>query len=176
MGVANGRELSGPRWRMKIALEVGAWCPDFNVFDPLQSTAICYKICWWLSRVWTFVVGAELAVRSQRRRTTVHDTHSCCRHCLVLEQTRGSWSGVWMKRATVLVIGGPSVVGSRSWGHTQHIYVCFRCRRMCREQRELQWVRRLHEFSRRLHVHLYDWVHRRWINLHRWCRRFVTNE
>ena len=29
------------------------------------------------SRVWTFAVGAELAVQSQHRRTTVHDTHSC---------------------------------------------------------------------------------------------------
>jgi len=32
------------------------------------------------SREWTSVVGAELAVQSQQRRTTVHDTH------LVLEQ------------------------------------------------------------------------------------------
>jgi len=73
------------------------------------------------SRVWTFVVGAELAVQSQQRRTstTVHDIHSCSQHCLVLEQTSGSWAGAWMKRATVLVIGGPLVVGSRSWGHTQ---------------------------------------------------------
>ena len=38
------------------------------------------------SRVGTFVVGAELAVQSQQRRTTVHDTHSCSQHCLVLEQ------------------------------------------------------------------------------------------
>jgi len=38
-----------------------------------------------------FVVGAELAVQSQQRRTTVHDTHSCSQlHCLVLEQTIGS--------------------------------------------------------------------------------------
>ena len=38
------------------------------------------------SGVWTFVVGVELAVQSQRRRTTVHDTHSCSQHCLVLER------------------------------------------------------------------------------------------
>jgi len=40
------------------------------------------------SRVYSgqFVVGAELAVQSQQRRTTVHDTHSCSQHCLVLEQ------------------------------------------------------------------------------------------
>jgi len=38
------------------------------------------------SGVWTFVVDAELAVQSQQRRTTVHDTHSCSQHCLVLEQ------------------------------------------------------------------------------------------
>jgi len=37
----------------------------------------------------TFVVGAELAVQSQQRRTTVHGTHSCSQHCLVLEQTVG---------------------------------------------------------------------------------------
>ena len=38
-----------------------------------------------------FVVIAELAVQSQQRRTTtVHDTHSCSQHCLVLEQTSGS--------------------------------------------------------------------------------------
>jgi len=42
------------------------------------------------SRVGTFVVGAELAAQSQQRRTTVHDTHSCNQHCLVLEQTSGS--------------------------------------------------------------------------------------
>jgi len=38
------------------------------------------------SRVWRFAVGAELAVQSQQRRTSVHDTHSCSQHCLVLEQ------------------------------------------------------------------------------------------
>jgi len=38
------------------------------------------------SRVWTFVVGAELAAQSQQRPTTVHDTNSCSQHCLVLEQ------------------------------------------------------------------------------------------
>ena len=32
------------------------------------------------SRVWTFVVGVELAVQSQQHRTTAHDTHSC-RNC-----------------------------------------------------------------------------------------------
>jgi len=48
----------------------------------------------------------------------VHDSHSCSQHCLVLEQTSGSWASAWMKRATVLVIGGPLVVGSRSWSHT----------------------------------------------------------
>ena len=33
------------------------------------------------------LVGAELAVQSQQRQTTVHDTHSCSQHCLiVLEQ------------------------------------------------------------------------------------------
>ena len=37
-----------------------------------------------------FVVGAELAVESQQRRTTVHDIHSCSQHCLVLQQTSGS--------------------------------------------------------------------------------------
>jgi len=26
-------------------------------------------------------VGAELAVQSQQRRTTAHDTHSCSQHC-----------------------------------------------------------------------------------------------
>ena len=54
----------------------------------------CHQYCLATSilscRVWTFVVGAELAVQSQQRRTTVHDTHSCSQHCLVLEQTSGS--------------------------------------------------------------------------------------
>jgi len=72
-----------------------------------------YNVIQW-SRVWRFVVGAELAVQSQQRRTTVHDTHSCSQHCLVLEQTSGSWAGAWTKRATVLVIGRPWLVGSKS--------------------------------------------------------------
>jgi len=33
------------------------------------------------SWVWTLVVGAELAVQPQQRRTTVHDNHSCSQHC-----------------------------------------------------------------------------------------------
>ena len=45
------------------------------------------------SWVWTFVVGAELAVQSQQHRTMVHDTHSSSQHCLVQEQTSGSWAG-----------------------------------------------------------------------------------
>jgi len=38
------------------------------------------------SRVWTFVVGAELAVQSQQRRTMVRDTHVRSQHWLMLEQ------------------------------------------------------------------------------------------
>ena len=32
-------------------------------------------------------------------------TACCSQHCLLLEQTSGSWAGAWMKRATVQVIG-----------------------------------------------------------------------
>jgi len=85
----------------------------------------CASWCMWLrgqrmsSRIWTFVFGAELGVQSQQRRTTVHNTHSCSQHCLVLEQTSESSAGAWRERATVLMIGGLLIVGSRSWGHTQ---------------------------------------------------------
>ena len=44
-----------------------------------------------IKSVWTFIVGAELTVQSQQRRTTVHDTNSCSQHCLVLEQGVLSW-------------------------------------------------------------------------------------
>ena len=43
------------------------------------------------SRVWTFVDSASnsLYSHSSADGTTVHDTHSCSQHCLVLEQTGG---------------------------------------------------------------------------------------
>ena len=53
-----------------------------------------YQSSW----VWTFVVGAILAVQSRQHRTTVHDTHSCSQHCLVLERVGLELALEWRKR------------------------------------------------------------------------------
>ena len=53
-----------------------------------------YQSSW----VWTFVAGAILAVQSQQHRTTVHDTHSCSQHCLVLEQVGLELVFEWRKQ------------------------------------------------------------------------------
>ena len=84
-----------------------------NMLEAVQHLEFRSQFAAWVeSRVECghFVVGAELAAPSQQRRTTVHDTHSCSQHCLVLAHV--SWAGAGVKRATVLVIEGQLVVGS----------------------------------------------------------------
>jgi len=63
----------------------GTWTSGTWTNNTWKARALAGTKLYSSSRVWTFVVGAELAVQSQQRRTTVHDTHSCSQHCLELE-------------------------------------------------------------------------------------------
>ena len=61
--------------------------------------------------------------RARQRRTTVCTRHNSATSTLVLEEEMFFELAIWMKVATVLVVIGLAVVGSRFWGHRQQTCV-----------------------------------------------------
>jgi len=87
---------SAGRWYREREREREIYWPQANKRCDNQNN----KLMWQAAR-------EEIPIQLMLIQIILLDTHSCSQHCLVLEQTSGSWAGAWMKTALVLAIGMP---------------------------------------------------------------------